>query len=169
MDTAPAPVTPQERRAALVEHQRVALDAYERGDETTLRQKIDTLVAWRARPLVEGLRRLSRELGDALGNLPAPESASADGVPTSFLVVGGSGQSASRRSKHIATRSAERDRSAPTSRRWDSVRHSPGRTQGMSSDAMVSWSRRSSSSIRARRRSRGAKARGCINTSKRSF
>lgn len=85
MDTAPAPVTPQERRAALVEHLRVALDAFERGDETTLRQKIDTLVAWRARPLVEGLRRLSRELGDALGNLPAPEGASAEDVSTDEL------------------------------------------------------------------------------------
>lgn len=79
MDTSSAPVTPQERRAALVEHLRVALDAFERGDETTLRQQIDTLVAWRARPLVEGLRRLSRELGAALGDVPvAGEDVSSD-------------------------------------------------------------------------------------------
>lgn len=79
MDTSSAPVTPQERRAALVEHLRVALEAFERGDETTLRQQIDTLVAWRARPLVEGLRRLSRELGAALGDVPvAGEDVSSD-------------------------------------------------------------------------------------------
>lgn len=63
-------------RAALIERLQVALDALERGDETGWRREIDALAAWRTRPVFQGLSRLARELGQALGELPnVPEDA----------------------------------------------------------------------------------------------
>lgn len=47
-----------------------ALDALESGDETAWRQRIDGLVALRTQPMMSGLSRLARELGQALGELP---------------------------------------------------------------------------------------------------
>lgn len=57
-------------RAALVERLHGALEALEAGDEDAWRREIDALAAWRTRPLVQGLGRLARELGQALGELP---------------------------------------------------------------------------------------------------
>ncbi len=57
-------------RAALAARLQDALDALERGDEPAWRQEIDGLAAARTRPLVQGLSRLARELGQALGELP---------------------------------------------------------------------------------------------------
>lgn len=57
-------------RDALVLRLHAALDAVERGDERALRREIDALAAARTRPLVQGLGRLARELGQALGELP---------------------------------------------------------------------------------------------------
>lgn len=59
-----------EERVALVERLQGALDALERGDEAGWRREIDTLAAWRTRPMMQGLSRLARELGQALGELP---------------------------------------------------------------------------------------------------
>jgi chemotaxis protein CheZ len=58
-------------RNALIEHLQGALDALESGDEAGWRRQIDTLAAWRTRPMMLGLSRLARELGQALGELPS--------------------------------------------------------------------------------------------------
>lgn len=58
-------------RNALIEHLQSALDALESGDEAGWRRQIDTLAAWRTRPMMLGLSRLARELGQALGELPS--------------------------------------------------------------------------------------------------
>jgi len=60
----------QEERRLLVERLQGALDALESGDEAAWRREIDTLAAWRTRPMMQGLSRLARELGQALGELP---------------------------------------------------------------------------------------------------
>ncbi len=57
-------------RHALIERLQAALDALEKGDESAWRQEIDTLAAWRTQPMMQGLNRLARELGQALGDLP---------------------------------------------------------------------------------------------------
>ncbi len=57
-------------RNALIERLQGALDALESGDEAGWRREIDTLAAWRTRPMMQGLSRLARELGQALGELP---------------------------------------------------------------------------------------------------
>ena len=57
-------------RAALIQRLHEALDALERGDETSMRAVIDALASARTRPLVQGLGRLARELSQALGELP---------------------------------------------------------------------------------------------------
>lgn len=57
-------------RKALIERLQGALDALERGDEEGWRKEIDTLAAWRTRPMMQGLSRLARDLGQALGDLP---------------------------------------------------------------------------------------------------
>ncbi|MFT4247729.1 MAG: protein phosphatase CheZ [Pseudomonas sp.] len=63
-------------RDALIERLQSALHALERGDETSWRREIDALAAWRTRPMFQGLSRLARELGQALGELPSlPEQA----------------------------------------------------------------------------------------------
>lgn len=69
MDTVNQDTLAQER-VALVERLQGALDALERGDEAGWRREIDTLAAWRTRPMMQGLSRLARELGQALGELP---------------------------------------------------------------------------------------------------
>jgi chemotaxis protein CheZ len=63
-------------RLELIERLQSALDALERGDEISWSQEIDALATWRARPIIQGLSRLARELGQALGELPRiPEGA----------------------------------------------------------------------------------------------
>lgn len=63
-------------RSALIERLQGALDALESGDEAGWRREIDVLAAWRTRPMMQGLSRLARELGQALGELPSvPEEA----------------------------------------------------------------------------------------------
>ena len=57
-------------RAALIQRLHEALDALERGDESSMRAVIDALASARTRPLVQGLGRLARELSQALGELP---------------------------------------------------------------------------------------------------
>ena len=57
-------------RVALIQRLHEALDALERGDETSMRAVIDALASARTRPLVQGLGRLARELSQALGELP---------------------------------------------------------------------------------------------------
>ncbi|KLD73185.1 chemotaxis protein, partial [Xanthomonas hyacinthi DSM 19077] len=57
-------------RSALIERLQGALDALEKGDEAAWRKEIDTLAAWRTRPMMQGLSRLARDLGQALGELP---------------------------------------------------------------------------------------------------
>lgn len=63
-------------RAALIERLQGALDALESGDQAAWRREIDHLAALRTRPMMQGLSRLARELGQALGELPTvPEDA----------------------------------------------------------------------------------------------
>ncbi|HBK46787.1 MAG TPA: chemotaxis protein [Xanthomonadaceae bacterium] len=65
-----ATVETNAERRALIERLQGALDALESGDEAGWRREIDTLAAWRTRPMMQGLSRLARELGQALGELP---------------------------------------------------------------------------------------------------
>jgi chemotaxis protein CheZ len=69
-----AALQPQEERQLLIERLQGALDALESGDETAWRREVDTLAAWRTRPMMQGLSRLARELGQALGELPTVPS-----------------------------------------------------------------------------------------------
>jgi chemotaxis protein CheZ len=46
---------------------RAGLAALERGDEVEFRVQVDALVSWHTQPLVQGLIRLARELGQAFG------------------------------------------------------------------------------------------------------
>lgn len=63
-------------RAALIGRLQGALEALESGDEAGWRREIDALAGWRTRPMIQGLSRLARELGQALGELPSvPEEA----------------------------------------------------------------------------------------------
>ncbi|WCE03717.1 protein phosphatase CheZ [Pseudoxanthomonas sp. JBR18] len=61
-------------RGALIESLQRALDALESGDEGAWRVEIDTLAAWRTKPMMQGLSRLARDLGQALGDLPTVPS-----------------------------------------------------------------------------------------------
>lgn len=61
-------------RNALIQHLQEALGALESGDEAGWRQEIDALAALRTQPMMAGLGRLARELGQALGDLPTVPS-----------------------------------------------------------------------------------------------
>ena len=61
-------------KSALALRLQEALDALESGDEAAWRQRIDGLVALRTQPMMSGLSRLARELGQALGELPTVPS-----------------------------------------------------------------------------------------------
>ncbi|MEA5668373.1 protein phosphatase CheZ [Stenotrophomonas sp. MH1] len=68
------PVKTLSDKSALIQRLQDALAALENGDETRWRQEIDALAALRAQPMVAGLGRLARELGQALGELPSVPS-----------------------------------------------------------------------------------------------
>lgn len=61
-------------KSALVQRLQDALAALESGDEAGWRREIDALAALRAQPMMAGLGRLARELGQALGELPSVPS-----------------------------------------------------------------------------------------------
>ena len=61
-------------KSALVQRLQDALAALESGDEAAWRQEIDALAALRTQPMMAGLGRLARELGQALGELPTVPS-----------------------------------------------------------------------------------------------
>ncbi len=61
-------------KSALVQRLQDALAALENGDEAAWRQEIDALAALRTQPMMAGLGRLARELGQALGELPSVPS-----------------------------------------------------------------------------------------------
>lgn len=71
-----ATVDTNAERAALIDRLQGALDALESGDEAAWKREVDHLAALRTRPMMQGLSRLARELGQALGELPTlPEEA----------------------------------------------------------------------------------------------
>ena len=57
----------REDRQQMVRRVRAALWAIEHEDESAWRAHVDALIEWRSQPLVQGLARLARELGVALG------------------------------------------------------------------------------------------------------
>ena len=61
-------------KSALVQRLQDALAALESGDEAGWRREIDALAALRTQPMMSGLGRLARELGQALGELPSVPS-----------------------------------------------------------------------------------------------
>ncbi len=61
-------------KSALVQRLQDALAALESGDESGWRREIDALAALRTQPMMAGLGRLARELGQALGELPTVPS-----------------------------------------------------------------------------------------------
>lgn len=65
-----ATVDTNAERAALIDRLQGALDALESGDEAAWKREVDHLAALRTRPMMQGLSRLARELGQALGELP---------------------------------------------------------------------------------------------------
>lgn len=60
--------------SSLIQHLQDALSAIESGDEAGWRRQIDALAASRAQPMMAGLSKLARELGQALGELPVVPS-----------------------------------------------------------------------------------------------
>lgn len=61
----------REDRQEVVRRVRAALWAIEHEDEPAWRAHVDALIGWRNQPLVQGLARLARELGVALGESDA--------------------------------------------------------------------------------------------------
>jgi chemotaxis protein CheZ len=61
----------REDRQQVIRRVRAALWAIEHDDEATWRVQVDALIEWRNQPLVQGLARLARELGVALGESDA--------------------------------------------------------------------------------------------------
>ncbi len=57
-------------KSALIQRLQDALAALESGNEAGWRAEIDALAALRTQPMMAGLGRLARELGQALGELP---------------------------------------------------------------------------------------------------
>lgn len=57
-----------EVRDQVLRRMRAALWAIEHGDESGWRAQVDALIEWRSQPLVQGLVRLAREVGQALGD-----------------------------------------------------------------------------------------------------
>lgn len=57
-------------KSLLVQRLQTALSALEAGDEATWRGEINALAALSSQPMMAGLGRLARELGQALGELP---------------------------------------------------------------------------------------------------
>jgi chemotaxis protein CheZ len=55
-------------REQVLRRMRAALWAIEHGDEAGWRAQVDALIEWRSQPLVQGLVRLAREVGQALGD-----------------------------------------------------------------------------------------------------
>jgi chemotaxis protein CheZ len=58
----------RDARQQMVRRVRAALWAIEHDDEAGWRAHVDALIEWRNQPLVQGLARLARELGQALGD-----------------------------------------------------------------------------------------------------
>lgn len=65
-----------DEREEIIRRVRAALYAIEHGDQATFQGHLDALVGWRNQPLVQGLIRLARELGQAFGVDPAASSTS---------------------------------------------------------------------------------------------
>lgn len=63
-----------DRRAELEERLRAALDAIEHNDSEGIRAQLEAITSWRELPLLQHVARLSRELGQALGDLPSTEA-----------------------------------------------------------------------------------------------
>ncbi|GIX37354.1 MAG: hypothetical protein KatS3mg127_0593 [Silanimonas sp.] len=63
------------RNLDLAAHLRAALEAIGQADEASLRAELNAILQWQEGPLVEGLARLSQQLGEALGELPAVDAA----------------------------------------------------------------------------------------------
>jgi len=61
--------------AEIAQHLRLALEAIGRADGEALRGELSHIVTWQEQPLLAGLSRLSRELGQALGELPPVDAA----------------------------------------------------------------------------------------------
>jgi chemotaxis protein CheZ len=63
-------------RQQITRRVRAALWAIEHEDEAGWRAQVDALIEWRNQPLLQGLVRLARELGQTLGEGGAPSGAS---------------------------------------------------------------------------------------------
>lgn len=61
-------------KSTLISHLQDALAALEAGNEAGWRREVDALAALRTQPMMAGLSRLARELGQALGELPTVPS-----------------------------------------------------------------------------------------------
>ena len=63
-----------ERRAELEERLRAALVAVGNNDSDGIRAQLEAITAWRELPLMQNVAKLSREFGQALGDLPSTEA-----------------------------------------------------------------------------------------------
>ena len=63
------------RNEDIAAHLRAALAAISHADEDTLRAELKAIVDWQEAPLMAGLAKLSQQLGEALGELPAIDAA----------------------------------------------------------------------------------------------
>lgn len=68
LQTGPAETPDAEGREDIIRRVRAALWALEHDDQAGFREHLDALVEWRNQPLVQGLVRLARELGQAFGD-----------------------------------------------------------------------------------------------------
>lgn len=63
------------RNAEIAAHLRAALAAIGQADDATLRAELKAIVDWQEAPLMQGLAKLSQQLGEALGELPVFDAA----------------------------------------------------------------------------------------------
>ena len=63
------------RNADIAAHLRAALAAIGHADDATLKAELKAIVDWQEAPLMQGLTKLSQQLGEALGELPHVDAA----------------------------------------------------------------------------------------------
>jgi chemotaxis protein CheZ len=63
------------RNAEIAAHLRAALAAIGQADDGLLKSELSAIVEWQEQPMMQGLAKLSQQLGEALGELPAVDAA----------------------------------------------------------------------------------------------
>ena len=66
------------RNAEIAAHLRAALEAVSHADDALLKSELSAIVEWQEQPLMQGLAKLSQQLGEALRELPVVDAGVAE-------------------------------------------------------------------------------------------